>query len=1186
MNSSQLEQTLHRFLDGKWSGAKRLQGLQGGALAYVMALAAAQKNRPMLVIAATAHDAENLHDDLSFFIGEEPNAAPFRKRLHLFPSWEVLPFEKLSPHPDNLAGRLEGLYKLIEEPAPILISTPAALIQKVIPKEALKQSYLYIVAGQDLPREMLTEHLVQWGFQNVPLVEAYGDFSVRGGIIDLFSPGYQLPIRLEFDGDRLESIREFNASSQRSEGILEDLLLLPVKEFSLKRVATDQIVRKLDQRAIELDMDRREKNVLLDSIKESIPFAGMEFLLPYFYPGLTSVFSYLPPDTLVCLAGADRVEAEVERFAKLAWDRNAKAKEEGRLVAPAEQLFLNEHEWRAAIEPLAQVSCEALTIMAASERLQESTLTIESFLTNDLHHETLARHGKEPSLAPLVEQFRKWDGQTVIFVAPTRGDAGRLRELLGHYEFDIPVVDQPFNALLKPGKLTRAIVLGHLNQGFRLPVAGLVAMTFDEIFGTHKRHPTTAAKTHPSHFLTSLSELKQDDFVVHLDHGIGVYRGLKFLTVAGVEGEFLHLEYEAGDRLYLPVDRINVVQKYIGGDGVAPSLDKLGGTSWERVKAKARKSIFAMAEELIQLYAVREAREGSAFAPPDALYREFEAGFEFEETHDQQRAIDESLADMQRRKPMDRLVCGDVGFGKTEVAMRAAFLAVEGGKQVAVLAPTTILTQQHLQTFRHRFRNHPVRIEMVSRFLTHKEIEQVLRDAAKGSVDIVIGTHRLLQKDVGFKDLGLVIIDEEHRFGVAHKERLKKLRQMVDVMSLTATPIPRTLHMSIIGIRDLSIIETPPVDRLAIQTYLTRYDERVIRDAILRELERGGQVFFLHNRVETIDRIAMKLSDLVPEAKMAVAHGQMKPKELEKVMLEFLENKTQVLVCSAIIESGLDFPNANTIVINRADRFGLAQLYQLRGRVGRSHRHAYAYLLIPGEQAITPDAEKRLRALQELDGLGGGFKLALHDLEIRGAGNLLGQQQSGNITAVGFELYTEMMQNAVRELKGEEVMPDIEPEIRLGISAYLPDDYIPDVNQRLFFYKRLASLRNPVELEEIKEEIRDRFGPYGAAVATLFLVMNLRRVLKEFLVQQISASDGRVFLLFHAQSPVKVEKLLELINKPKSRFRLAPDGRLSFSPKNQEWEALVEEVIELLHSIHDRAVNLELPSEPLHGGAM
>jgi transcription-repair coupling factor (superfamily II helicase) len=472
---------------------------------------------------------------------------------------------------------------------------------------------------------------------------------------------------------------------------------------------------------------------------------------------------------------------------------------------------------------------------------------------------------------------------------------------------------------------------------------------------------------------------------------------------------------------------------------------------------------------------------------------------------------------------------------------------------------------------------------MVSRFLTGRAIQQVLGEVKKGAVDIVIGTHRLLQKDVEFKDLGLVIVDEEHRFGVVHKERLKKLRQTVDVVSLTATPIPRTLHMSLVGVRDLSIIETPPLDRLAIQTYVTRYDERIIRDAVLRELERGGQVFFLHNRVETIDRVAVKLTELVPEAKMAVAHGQMRPKELEKVMLDFLENKTQVLVCSAIIESGLDFPNANTIIINRADKFGLAQLYQLRGRVGRSHRHAYAYLLIPGEKAITPDAEKRLRALQELDGLGSGFKLALHDMEIRGAGNLLGDQQSGHIAAIGFELYTEMMEKAVRELRGEDVAPEVEPEIRIGIPAYFPDPYIPDANQRLYFYKRLASLKNPAELEELKEEIADRYGPYGPVVENLFMVMNLRRVLKEFLVQQISVSDDKVFLLFHPQSPVKVERLLELIKKPKSGFRLSPDGRLSFTPRQQEWEPLLREVIQLLHSIHEPDGERQLSLESLPG---
>ena len=1168
MSTLALADRLANFLAGTWTGSKRVQGLQGGAHAFVLSLMAERAQRPILIVAPGAREAENLYDDLVFFLGADPESAPLQSRLHLFPSWEVLPFENLSPHPENIAGRLEGLYKLVEEASPILIATPAALMQRVIPKESLKRSYLYLVAGQDLVRDQLVEHLVQWGFQNVPLVEDRGDFSVRGGIVDLFSPGYGRPLRLEFDGDRLESIREFNPATQRTARVQEETLVLPMKDFSLKGAGLDEVLRRLDQRAIELEVDRREKNSLLESFRAGIPVPGMEFLLPYFSPGLVPVFSYLPKNALIWLAGADRVEAEAERFGRVAWERNQTAKEEHRLVAPVEELYLNEHRWRDALLPFSVVHGESLTVMAASEQAQASTLDVESFLTADIRQEAALR-GKEASLAPLAERLKSWHTERVVFVAPTRGDAARLGELLAHYDLNVPLIEGPMRELLLREDFTRAIVCGHLNQSFRLPEARLVVVTFDDIFGTHKRQPTSA-KNYPSHFLTSLSELKQDDFIVHLDHGIGVYRGLRFMKVAGVEGEFLHLEYSGGDRMYLPVDRINMVQKYIGGDGAAPALDRLGGTAWEKVKARARKSIMAMAEELVQLYALREARAGTAFAAPDSMYKEFEAAFEFEETPDQQRAIDEALAGMQGNKPMDRLVCGDVGYGKTEVAMRAAFLAVEGGKQVAVLAPTTILAQQHLQTFRHRFRNHPVRIEMVSRFLTGKEVSQILEETAKGRVDIVIGTHRLLQKDVEFKDLGLVIVDEEHRFGVVHKERLKKMRQLVDVLSLTATPIPRTLHMSLVGIRDLSIIETPPVDRLAIQTYVTRYDERLIRDAILREVERGGQVFFLHNRVETIDRLALKLADLVPEAKMAVAHGQMRPKDLEKVMLDFFENKTQVLVCSAIIESGLDFPNANTIIINRADKFGLAQLYQLRGRVGRSHRHAYAYLLIPGEKAITPDAEKRLRALQEIDGLGGGFKLALHDLEIRGAGNLLGDQQSGQITAVGFELYTEMMENAVKELKGEEVLPEVDPEIRIGIPAYFPDDYIPDANQRLYFYKRLASLRDAAELAELREEIKDRFGPYGEVVENLFLVMDLRRVLKLFLVQQISVSDGKAFLLFHPESPVKVEKLLELIRQQKTRFRLSPDGRLAFTPKSLEWAALIDEVVDLLHTVGDR----------------
>lgn len=1170
MATSSLQDKIASFLPEKWEGEKRISGLRGGARAFFLSLLARRKPQPLLVIAPTAREAEGLFFDLAFFLEEEGNLPPLQKRLHLFPSWEILPFEKLSPHPDNVAARLEGLYHLVEGQAPILISTPAALMQRVLPKEAFKQSYRYLVAGAEIGRDDFLAHLAGWGFQNVPLVEERGDFSVRGGIVDIFPPAYSRPARLEFDADRLESIREFDPSTQRSRERCQELVVLPMKEFSLRREKMGPVMglveKGIEKRAEELETERREKNSLLESVRDGTPFAGMEFLVPYFYPALSSLFSYLPAETLIWLDQAARVEAEVERFERLVWERAGQAKEEGSFTPPVESLYLSEKEWRDEISSFHQLQSEPLDIVPPGGKPADSLLTVKSYLNADIHQEISAQ-GKEPSLAPLVERVREWEGERVFFVGPTSGDAARLRELLSHYQVHFPLADSPFPSLLSRDEATRGIFVGGLTQGFRLPEEHLILITTDEIFGTRRSQRAGAQRKQPSHFITSLSELKQDNYVVHLDHGIGIYRGLKFLKVAGTEGEFLHLEYEGGDRLYLPVDRINLVQKYIGGDGAQPALDRLGGNAWEKLKVKTHKSILAMAQELVEVYAVREVHEGHAFSPPDQLYREFEASFEFEETPDQERAIQDALSDMQKKKPADRLICGDVGYGKTEVAIRAAFLAVMGGKQVAVLTPTTVLAQQHLQTFRHRFRSYPVRIEAVSRFLTSKEGQRVLQDLAKGVVDIVIGTHRLLQKDVQFRDLGLVVIDEEHRFGVAHKEKLKKLRSTVDVISLTATPIPRTLHMSLIGIRDMSIIETPPLDRLAIHTYVTRYDEGVIRDAVLREIERGGQIFFLHNRVETISRMAQKLSDLHPEAKIAVAHGQMRPRELEKVMLDFLENRTQMLVCSAIIESGLDFPNANTIIINRADKFGLAQLYQLRGRVGRSHRRAYAYLLIPGEKIITRDAERRLRALQELDELGGGFKLALHDLEIRGAGNLLGRQQSGHITAVGFELYTEMMEKAVREMKGESVRPEVEPEIRLGIPAYFPQDYIPDTNQRLLFYKRLASMSDLEELKELKEEIQDRFGPYAPEVENLFLVMHLRRVLKDYLVQQVTYNDGRLSLLFHPQSPVIVERLLELIGKDKGRYRISPEGRLSFAPQNQDWQKLIPEVVGFLQAV-------------------
>ncbi|MCH8055963.1 MAG: DEAD/DEAH box helicase, partial [Deltaproteobacteria bacterium] len=771
---SSLQEKLGPFLQTKGEREKRVHGLKGGARAYFLSLVAERNRQPLLIITPTAREAENFFLDLAFFLGEERDLSPLQKRLHLFPSWEILPFEKLSPHPDNIAGRLEGLYYLLEVRAPILISTPAALMQKVIPKEVLKQSYLYLVTGQDLSREAFLEHLVSWGFQSVPMVEERGDFSVRGGIVDIFPPAYLRPMRLEFYGDRLESIREFHPSTQRSQTLYQELLLLPMKEFSLGRNKIKEITKDIERRAEELEVVRKEKNTILEALRDGIPFAGMEFLLPYFYPALSSLLSYLPPETLIWLDQAARVEAEVERFERLTWERGARVKEEGRFAPPVEGLYLSEKKWREGLSSFPQVHSESLDVIPPGEKSPDSFLTVKSYLNTDLHHEISSHQGKEVSLAPFVERLNAWEGERIILVASTPADATRLRDLLAYYEVHLPFVDTLFPLLFSREELSRGILVGGLTQGFRLPEDRLILLTADEIFGTKRSQRVGTKKSYPSHFITSLSELKQDDSVVHLDHGVGIYRGLKFLKVAGVEGEFLHLEYEGGDRLYLPIDRINLVQKYIGGDGAQPTLDRLGGGSWERLKAKTQESIMAMAQELLEVYAAREVHEGHAFPHPDQFYQEFEASFEFEETPDQQKAIEDVLKDMQKKKPMDRLICGDVGYGKTEVALRAAFLAVMDGKQVAVLTPTTILAQQHLQTFRHRFRSYPVRIEMLSRFLTSKEIRQVLQDLGKGTVDIILGTHRLLQDDIQFKNLGLVVIDEAPRFGVVHKERLKK----------------------------------------------------------------------------------------------------------------------------------------------------------------------------------------------------------------------------------------------------------------------------------------------------------------------------------------------------------------------------------------------------------------------------
>ncbi|HZP43923.1 MAG TPA: transcription-repair coupling factor [Candidatus Binatia bacterium] len=1136
-----------------------VSGLRASAPALALSRLHARRPSPVLAVLPTTAEAEAFAADLRCFLGDAALAGPLGRRVHYLPAWEVPPFEALSPTRETIAARAEGFYHLTQTRDPIVVTTVEALGLRCLPRAAFAEAVTYVVAGEAVAPDDLAERLAQWGYHRVPLVQDPGDLALRGGILDVYPAGYARPVRLEFVGDGIESLREFDPTSQRSLDRLEETLLLPMREFPLARLGP-AAARAVDDRAAEIGLARHERRDLVEAVRSGLVLPGTEMLLPYLWETTATLADYLPAGTVVWVQGAGEVEAAIETTWAEVETHAADAVREGRFHPPPERLYLTPAERRAVLAHRPRVEVEAI------DRLADDGLHARTYSTDTLAVRT-APAAASP-LAAAAARLAQWqaEGARLVLVATTAAQRDRMQALLAGHGIDALASGAPFpQALAAAGRRPLALV-GELTRGVWLPEDRLVLVTEAELFG-ERRQVRRGRRERPADFLSTLAELKPDDYVVHVDHGIALYRGLRHMHVAGTAGDYLHLEYQGGDRLYLPVDRINLVQRYVSGDGAAPPLDKLGGTSWERVKAKTRESVLAMAHELLKIYAAREAHGRPAYEATDGLYREFAVRFPFEETPDQQRAIDDVLADLERPKPMDRLVCGDVGFGKTEIAMRAAFVSVLAGKQVAVLVPTTVLAQQHLETFRARFEGCPVTIEMLSRFRSAAENKETLARLAAGQIDIVVGTHRLLQKDVAFKQLGLLIVDEEHRFGVKDKERIRQLRATVDLLTLTATPIPRTLNMALSGIRDLSVIETPPVDRLAIRTYVTKYDEAVIRDAIVRELGRAGQVFFVHNRVENIEAVARRLREIVPEALIAVAHGQMHERALEKTMLGFMHGETNVLVTSAIIESGLDIPRANTIIINRADTFGLAQLYQLRGRIGRSHHRAYAYLLIPGEHLITPDAQKRLRVLQELDDLGGGFRLAAHDLEIRGAGNLLGKQQSGHITAVGLELYTHMMEQAVRELRGEPSEAEIEPEVQLGIPAYVPETYVPDESQRLMVYKRLAGIRGVPDLEAIAAELADRYGPVPPLVDTLMRLMELRRWLKDLRVVRARRRADAVLLEFDPGTPVGVERLLEVVRGSRGRLKLTSGSALAVQVAATDHDGTIAELRTVLQRL-------------------
>ena len=1164
---------LRELLERLGRGEERIAvgGLEGAARAFVIALLFRHLRRPLIVIAPTEKDADACVRDLSLFLGGE--------QAFLLPPWDLLTTDMFAFQRETELARLEVFHRLTYGGPAVVVVPIHALMQKVIPREILEDYVELVSVGDSRERDMFVQRLTEGGYGRVTLVEGKGEFSVRGNVIDLFSPPADHPYRLEFFGDELESIRSFDEATQRSLTELAEFRLFPAREVILTPARRERAVRNIRRRSNELELPRAVKDKLAEMIATGLGSAVNPLFHSLFYDaagnddpedqGLGTLFDYLPAggllvldDPLAVALAQEKIENDLDRFILKAHDGE-------RFHLEREAAYLTSTEVSGRLQEMRQLHLAGLSLGSGDDDRRP----IRFYLERDIALGEAVRTEAEEAglLMPLVEKIRGWlgEGKRVVFVCGGQECLQRTGQLLARYDLPIRKEAGPFLEGVETDGLPGALLLreGRISGGFHLPGMNLVVLSEEEIFGKKvlRRRVRPARE---GYFLKSFGELGEGDFVVHTDHGIGRYRGLQKLTAGGIENDFLLIAYQENDRLYLPVDRIDQIQRYIGPDGFVPKVDKLGGSSWETVKERVKKSVREVAEELVSIYAAREVMERAAFAAPDRTYDEFCASFEFEETPDQAKAIEEIHLDMDGGKPMDRMICGDAGFGKTEVAMRASLRAALDGKQVAVLVPTTILAEQHHQTFTRRLKPYPIRVEVLNRFRTKAEQKEILDGLARGTVDIVIGTHRLLQKDVTFRNLGLVIIDEEQRFGVSHKEKLKKLRTLVDVLTLTATPIPRTLHLSLVGIRDLSIINTAPEDRLPVKTHVLEFNEEVIADAIRRELARNGQAFFLHDRVRSIFTMARLVQKLVPEAQVGVVHGRMKPTEIEGAMARFVRREDNVLVCTSIIGSGLDIPTANTIIINRADRFGLAQLYQIRGRVGRSKEEASAYLLVPKGAMLSRDAQKRLQVIMDFTEPGSGFRIASNDLEIRGAGNLLGISQSGHVSAVGYELYTELMDKAIREIKGEAAPEEeVRPEIHLGIPAFIPEAYMADEHRRLVTYKRVSLSSTDEELGGIRDELLDCYGLVPVEVENLLAVIGIRNLLKTLKGKKMGY-DGRAMSVFlQEKSPVDPVRIIEIYRRKVRGVQLSPDLKLTIPMPGLTGAAVLTRARELLQEL-------------------
>ena len=1099
------------------SGKQHWGNLPGAALSLAIAEAASNAKRFTLLLTADSQSAERLQEELAFF-------APQLAVLH-FPDWETLPYDIFSPHQDIVSQRIAALYQLPELSHGVLVVPITTALHRLAPKRFLLGSSLVLDVGQKLDVEQMRLRLEAAGYRCVDTVYEHGEFAVRGALIDLFPMGSPLPYRIDLFDDEIETLRTFDPENQRSIDKVESIRLLPAREFPLKKEAVTGFRARFRER---FDVDFRRCPIYQD-LSSGITPAGIEYYLPLFYEETATLFDYLPEDSQVfSLPG---IEQAAEQF----WSDVRNRYEERRVdperpLLPPAELFMPVEDCFARLKLWPRV--------VASQQDVEPGIGRERFTAQALPELAIEAKASEP-LGKLRRFLDEYAGR-VLFTAESAGRREVLLELLARLKLRPQEVEGWEEFLASQERL--AITIAPLDEGLQLDDVALVAES--PLFGQRvmQRRRREKSRDGGENVIKNLTELREGSPVVHIDHGVGRYQGLVTLEIEGQAQEFLLLQYAEDAKLYVPVASLHLIARYTGSDDALAPLHRLGSETWQKAKRKAAEQVRDVAAELLDIYARRAAREGYAFKDPQVDYETFAAGFPFEETPDQQAAIDAVREDLLSAKPMDRLVCGDVGFGKTEVAMRAAFIAVHGGRQVGVLVPTTLLAQQHYNSFRDRFADWPVKVEVMSRFKSTKEIQAAVDQLAEGKVDILIGTHKLLQDDVKFTNLGLVIIDEEHRFGVRQKEQLKALRSEVDILTLTATPIPRTLNMAVAGMRDLSIIATPPARRLSVRTFVMEANKPTIKEALLRELLRGGQVYYLHNDVKTIEKCAADLAELVPEARIGIGHGQMRERELEQVMGDFYHKRFNVLVASTIIETGIDVPSANTIIIERADKFGLAQLHQLRGRVGRSHHQAYAYLLTPPRKQMTPDAEKRLEAIANAQDLGAGFVLATHDLEIRGAGELLGDGQSGQIQAVGFTLYMEMLERAVKAIqKGEQ--PNLDqplgggPEINLRVPALIPEDYLPDVHARLILYKRIANAADEDGLNELQVEMIDRFGLLPDAAKHLIRLTLLKLQAEKLGITKIDAGPQGGRIEFAADTPVDPMALIKLIQTQPKRYK-------------------------------------------------